>query len=84
MENNNVVWLNGQRFFSEDYIIEKMVEHTMRLRPDMNTVKQTEIESRTIITYEIFLRHYLADYRMRAKFQEAYVKARYLNDKEGS
>ncbi len=50
----------------------------------MNTVKQTEIESRTVITYEILLRHYLADYRMRAKFQEAYVKARYLNDKEGS
>ena len=77
MENNNVVWLNGQRFFSEDYIIEKMVEHTIRLRPDMNTVKQTEIEGRTITSYEIFLRHYLADHRMREKFQRTYLAKRY-------
>lgn len=84
MENNNIVWLNGKRFFSEDYIIEKMVDHALHLRPEMNTVKQTEVEARTIVTYEILTKHYLGDYRMRAKLQEAYVKARYLDEREES
>ena len=77
MENNGIVWLNGQKFYSEDYLIDKMVEHALKLRPEMNTVKQTEIESRTIITYEILLRHYLSDYRAREKFQRTYLAKRY-------
>lgn len=77
---NNIMWINGQRYFSEDYIVECMVRHALSLRQQTNTVRQTEAESRTIITHEIFVRHYLGDYRMRQKFQDAYVKARYLTD----
>lgn len=83
MENTNVMWIKGKRFFSEDYIIEKMVDHAMSLRPGMNTVKQTEFEARTIVGYEILARHYLGDYSMRNKLQQAYVKRRYLNDYKG-